>query len=242
MAERSTCLMRSKGLIPKMKNMKKIIGLAVALAFTGELFAQQVIDRPELFKRPSPYERYTTYRVSITGGLGLPAGTFGTYMDNTTLRNYNVALDFVFPKTNLSAGVSIGSQYFQNRIGRQVYSSDNQDVSAVQTRTFSAIPVVVTGSYHFGNVNALIRPYVQVGAGGAFAELINYWGTIPTGDNGFRFVAQAGAGVRVLFKKQGKLGLEAGATYQHMPFEFAAEGIKDASTLNARVGFFYRWW
>lgn len=222
--------------------MKRVICLAITLVFAGELFAQQVVDRPELFKRQSPYERYTTYRVSVTGGLGLPTGTFGNYMDNSTLRNYNVAVDFVFPKTNLSAGLSVGSQYFQNRIGRQVYSSDNQDVSAVQTRTFSTIPLVVTGSYHVGNVNARVRPYVQVGLGGAFAELINYWGNIPTGDNGFRFVAQAGAGVRVLFKKQGKLGLEAGATYQHLPFESVAEGIKDASTLNARVGLFYRWW
>ena len=216
--------------------------LVITLASMSELFAQQVIDRPQLFKRESPYERYTTYRVSVTGGLGLPAGTFSDYMDNSTLRNYAVSVDFVFPKNNLSVGASLGSQYFKNRIPRQIYSSENQDVSAVQTRTFSAVPLVLTGSYHIGNVNSIVRPYVQVGVGGAFAELINYWGAIPTGDNGFKFVAQAGAGVRVLFKKQGKLGFEAGATYQHMPFELADEGIKDASTLNARVGLFYRWW
>lgn len=216
--------------------------MAVVLASVGNLFAQQVIERDQLYKRESPYERYTTYRVSVTGGLGLPAGTFTNYMDNTTTRNYAVSVDFVFPKNNLSVGATIGSQYFKNRIGRQVYSDDNQDVSAVQTRTFSAIPLMLTGSYHIGNVNALVRPYIQVGLGGAFAELINYWGTIPTGDNGFRFAAQAGAGVRVLFKKQGKVGLEAGATYQHLPFALEGEGIKDASTLNARVGLFYRWW
>jgi hypothetical protein len=45
-----------------------------------------------------------------------------------------------------------------------------------------------------------------------------------------------------LFKKTGNLGLELGATYQHIPFTVESEGIKDASTLNVRAGLFYRWW
>lgn len=222
--------------------MRKIFCLIIATGFFVEASAQQVITRDQLYKRESPYERYTTYRISVTGGLGLPMGSFGDYMEKSTLRNYSILMDFVFPKNNLSVGVSLGSQYFKNRLPRQVYNFDSQDVSAVQTRTLSAIPLVVTGSYHIGKVNAPIRPYVQVGVGGAFAELANYYGTIPTGDNGFRFVAQAGAGIRALFNKNGKFGLEAGATYQHLPFEVASEGIKDASSFNVRAGLFYRWW
>jgi hypothetical protein len=191
----------------KMKKIKWIGVLVILMGFSVSVLAQQVIDRPQLFKRESPYERYTTYRVSVTGGLGLPVGTFSDYMDKTTLRNYTLGLDFVFPKNNLSLGVSVGSQYFQNRLPRQVYNFDGQDVSAVQTRTFAA-----------------------------------YWGTIPTGDNGFRFVAQAGAGVRVLFKKTGNVGLELGVNYQHIPFIVESEGVKDASTFNVRAGLFYRWW
>jgi opacity protein-like surface antigen len=225
-----------------MKNHKWKWTLGLLLGFSTSVLAQQVIDRSQLFKRESPYERYTTYRVSVTGGLGLPAGTFGDYMDKTTLRNYTLGLDFVFPKNNMSLGISVGSQYFQNRLPRQVYKFDGQDVSAVQTRTFSAYPLVLTGSYHIGKVNSLVRPYIQAGVGGAYAEVANYWGTIATGDNGFKFVAQAGAGVRVLFKKTGNMGLELGATYQHIPFTVENEGIKDASTLNVRAGLFYRWW
>ncbi len=41
------------------------------MGFALSVLAQQVIDRSQLFKE-SPYERYTTYRVSFTGGLGLP--------------------------------------------------------------------------------------------------------------------------------------------------------------------------
>ena len=222
--------------------MRKILCLIIAAGFFIEASAQQVITRDQLYKRESPYERYTTYRISVTGGLGLPMGSFGDYMEKSTLRNYSILMDFVFPKNNLSVGVSLGSQYFKNRLPRQVYNFDSQDVSAVQTRTLSAIPLVVTGIYHIGKVNAPIRPYVQVGLGGAFAELANYYGTIPTGDNGFRFVAQAGAGIRALFNKNGKFGLEAGVTYQHLPFEVAGEGVKDASSFNVRAGLFYRWW
>lgn len=70
-----------------MKNNKWKWTLGLLLGFSTSVLAQQVIDRSKLFKRESPYERYTTYRVSVTGGLGLPAGTFGDYMDKTSLRN-----------------------------------------------------------------------------------------------------------------------------------------------------------
>lgn len=225
-----------------MKKIKYLGILGLLMGFSWAALAQQVIDRPQLFKRESPYERYTTYRVSLTGGLGLPSGTFGDYMDKTTLRNYTLAMDFVFPKNNLSVGFAVGSQYFQNRLPRQLYSFDDGDISAVQTRALSAYPLVLTGSYHIGKVNAPIRPYIQVGAGGAFAELSTYWGSLPTGDNGFKLVAQVGGGVRVLFKKTGNFGLEAGATYQYIPFNVESAGIKDVSSLNARAGLFYRWW
>lgn len=225
-----------------MKKIKYLGILGLLLGFTWAALAQQVIDRPQLFKRESPYERYTTYRVSLTGGLGLPSGTFADYMDKNTLRNYNLAMDFVFPKNNLSVGFAVGSQYFQNRLPRQLYRFEDGDISAVQTRALSAYPLVLTGSYHVGKVNAPIRPYVQVGVGGAFAELTTYWGALSTGDNGFKFVAQVGGGIRVLFKKTGNFGLEAGATYQYIPFNVESAGIKDVSSLNARAGLFYRWW
>ncbi|MEZ4904344.1 MAG: hypothetical protein R2822_22645 [Spirosomataceae bacterium] len=225
-----------------MKTRNNILIVIFLAWVSAPVWAQQVIDRPQLYKRPSPYERYTTYRVSVTGGLGLPMGTFKDFMAKNTLHNYQISVDFVFPQNNFSAGFNVGSQYFQHRLPRQVYRFDGQDVSAVQTRALSVLPVVVTGSYHFTKVTAPIRPFVQAGIGGAFAELANYYGTIATGDNGFKLVAQASAGVRVLFSSKGNLGIEAAATYQHIPFDVASEGIKDVSSLNARVGLFYRWW
>ena len=212
------------------------------LGVFASVWAQKVIDRPQLFKRQSPYERYTTYRVSVVDGLGVATGTFNDFMTKNTLHNYSLGIDFVFPKNNFSAGMIFGSQYFKNRLPRQVYRFDGQDVSAVQTRVLSAYPVLLTGSYHFSKVNAAIRPYLQVGLGGAFTELSNYYGTITTGDNGFKFTAQATAGTRVLFSTKGNWGLEASATYQHVPFEIASQSIKDVSSFNLRAGLFYRWW
>jgi hypothetical protein len=223
--------------------MKNILFLLFISTLTASsLWAQQVIEKPQLYKRSSPYERYSTYRVSLSGGLALPMGSFKNYMAANSFHNYSVSLDLVFPQNNLSVGASIGSQYFQNRLPRQVFEFDNGAVSAVQTRTFSAYPIVLTGSYHLAKVTAQVRPYVQVGAGGAFTELINYWGSLPTGDNGFKMLVQGGAGVRALLNKTGHFGLEAGVTYQYMPFNFEAENIKEVSSLNARVGVFYRWW
>ncbi|MFN4145430.1 MAG: outer membrane protein [Runella sp.] len=217
----------------------------VTLLLSGVLntaIGQKVIERPQLFKRPSPYERYTTYRVSVNGGLGMPAGTFKNYMGANARRNYTIELDFVFPQNNLSAGVIGGLQYFKQRLPRQVYNFDDGAISAVQTRTFSAYTVVATGSYHLAKVNAPLRPYLQAGLGGAFAEVVNYWGLIPTGNNGFRVVGQIGGGLRYLFNKNGNFGLEASANYLYIPFRLSSENIRDASSLNARVGVFYRWW
>jgi hypothetical protein len=223
-----------------MKNIA--FALIINLLGTISSLAQQVIERPQLFKRPSPYERYTTYRISLTGGLGLPMGTFKNYMTANTLHNYALSADFVFPNNNFSAGIIVGSQFFQNRLPRQVYPTTNGAISAVQTRTFSAYPLIFTGSYHFAKVNATIRPYVQVGAGGVFASLTNYWGNLPTGKNGLRIALHGGAGVRALLGKSGHFGVEAGISYQHVPFKAASEGITDASSFSARAGLFYRWW
>jgi len=81
-----------------------------------------------------------------------------------------------------------------------------------------------------------------VGLGAAFTDIANYWGMIPTGSSGFKMVAQAGAGVRVLLKKEGNFGLELGANYQYIPYDLPDEDIKQASSLNVRAGLFYRWW
>ena len=229
----------------KIRKVKTIS--AIVLCFMGVFLAniaeaQQVIDRPQLFKRESPYLRYTSYRVSLTGGLGVATGSLGDFMAANTFRNYSLAVDFVFPKNNMSVGFAIGSQYFVNRLPRQVYEYDNGAISAVQTRTVTAYPITLTGSYHVGDVNARVRPYVQAGLGAAFAEVANYYGMLSTGDNGFKFVAQGGAGVRVLLSKTGNVGLELGATYQHIPFKIESEGLSAASSINARVGLFYRWW
>lgn len=232
-------------LFNKLKQIAPIkcsISLLMGLLLMGVVEAQQVIERPQLFKRESPYLRYTTYRVSLTGGLGTPVGSFKDFMGNSTLRNYSLAVDFVFPKNNLSLGFAIGSQYFKNRLPRQLFEYSNGAISAVQTRIMSAYPITLTGSYHVGDPNARIRPYVQAGLGAAFTEVSNYYGVLSTGDNGFRFVAQGGAGLRFLLSKTGNVGLEVGAAYQHLPFKLENEGISDVSSMNVRVGLFYRWW
>lgn len=160
----------------KIRKVKTIS--AIVLCFMGVFLvniaeAQQVIDRPQLFKRESPYLRYTSYRVSLTGGLGVATGSLGDFMAANTFRNYSLAVDFVFPKNNMSVGFAIGSQYFVNRLPRKVYEYDNGAISAVQTRTVTAYPITLTGSYHVGDVNARVRPYVQAGLGAAFAEVAN---------------------------------------------------------------------
>jgi len=188
----------------------------------------------------SPYDRYTTYQISARYTAALPLGDFKNYIDQASVRGFTLTGEWMFPN-NVSVGAQVGYQAFTQRLPRAVYPlSDGSDLSAVQTRTFTATPIQLIGKYHLGPSSAAFRPYVQVGAGGSLTENISYYGTLSEGGKGFRFAANAAVGTRLLFGKKGNFGADLSVGYQHISANF--DYVKTYSALTGSVGVVYRWW
>lgn len=187
----------------------------------------------------SPYERYNSRQVTLRYGIAVPTGGLTNYVADPAKLNLSLSIENVFTR-RFSLGGQVGYTYFQERLPRQVFSTPGQDISAVQTRTFSAVPVMAIGKAYLTGVNAPIRPYAQLGLGGAFVDYANYYGTLSDAKNGIRFAGTAAVGSRFLFGKRSSFGADLQAGIQFIPFKYA--DVTNAATLNASVGVFYRWW
>lgn len=200
-----------------------------------------VYDRPPVVRQKSdPYKRYFTYKATLSGGFSQPVSTFTNYITKGSVGNIGINIDVDFPSQPYSAGVNIGQFSYYERIPRKMYSSSGQDISAIQTHTLSITEIMASGKFNLASVSAPIRPYLNGGVGVGFTNYTNYWGSISTGENSIKIIGQVGAGVRILFKKDGNWGIDLNANYKYIPYQY--NDIKDASSLNARLGLFYRWW
>lgn len=218
--------------------MRVLNNLLMFLIMSTPLFAQQ---KPQLYNIPSPFDRYTHYNVTLRGGAAIPMGQFSSdYIDKTTLENYSIGLDWVL-QSPISVGAEVGYSFFTEKMPRAIYEIGGRDVSAVQTRTISLVPIQGTLSYHLGAPNAPIRPYAQVAVGGALVDYSLYYGNLATQEQSFKFSYGAVIGTKVLFKKDGSLGADIRLKYNNTPIEFdyIQNGV---GQLNATVGLFYRWW
>lgn len=208
--------------------------LGIALCLPTVLSAQV-----PLYKETSPYERYTTYAVTLRTGVGLPMSSFKDYIGKSTLLNYSLGGEFVF-KRHFSVGALLSYAAFDQRQPRQLYSGDGVDISAVQTRTFTNLSMLATGAYYFTGVNAPLRPYVQAGAGFGLNEYATYWGVISDAENGFRLQVRPALGLKVLFSKKGHLAADVQAAWMYSSFESGY--MKNYSNLGLTAGLTYRWW
>jgi opacity protein-like surface antigen len=224
-----------------MKTTKFLATLCCLLLIPMALLAQQpTVPRETL--PASPYQRYTTYMVTFRYGVAQPLGGLGDYIDRLSTRNFTLAGEWVRP-SNLSFGLQLNTNYFNKRLPRQTYQfGDGADVSAVQTRSINVQSLMATGKYHFSDVTASVRPYVQIGLGAALVDYGLYWGSLSAEENGstVHFASQVAVGSRFLFGSEGHWGADVQAAYQYLPYSRA--GINNISSLGASVGVFYRWW
>ncbi len=217
-------------------NFIKIVGLVLVTSLTG--YAQQ---DPQLYSIPTPFERYSHYQVIVRGGGAIPTGAFGTnYIDKTTLENYSVAVDWILQRP-ISLGLEVGHTFFSKRLPRAIYPLEGQDVSAVQTRTLSLMPIQGTVNSYLGNANARIRPYVHLAAGVNLLDYTLYYGNLANQQQAVKFSYGVGVGSKFLFKKDGSLGADIRVKYNQTPFNFDYID-KGIGQLNATAGLFYRWW
>ncbi|GAB4014589.1 hypothetical protein GCM10028773_01720 [Spirosoma koreense] len=214
------------------------------MALTTTAWAQYRNDNSgdDLFQ--SPYNEYVTFNISARYGVAFPMGGQQGYIDRMSPTNFALEGEWLFPK-RFSIGLKTGYQYNKQRLGRSVYNyvdgNTGQDISAVQTRTLSVIPAMVSLSYYFADNAAAIRPYVQFAGGGAFIDYTNYFGTLADQKNGFKGAIAPAIGVKYYGRREQGFGAEIQAQYQNVFFNY--DLLKNSSpSLMISAGIAYRFY
>lgn len=198
-------------------------------------------NKPSLYTLQSPYERYNYNLFTVRLSGAQPLGSFSNdYIDKFSLENYTFSLESV-QQGHLSFGGEVGYSYFGKRMPRAIYSSGNQDISAVQTRSLSQYTIHGFANYHLTEANSRIRPYVQLSAGGGVVNYTTYYGSLGDQYRKFKLGYGVGIGSKFLFKSDGSIGADVRIKYNYtgLKYDYIQNGV---SSLNASIGIFYRWW
>lgn len=219
--------------------MKRIMAIIALLSLTTAAWAQY---RNEY--ESSIYDRYVTFNVSARYALSLPMGGQKGYIDKISPTNFALEGEWLFPK-HFSVGLKTGYQYTKQRLGRQLYTATDgnitQDISSVQTRTLSVIPAMVSLSYYFADNAAAIRPYVQFAGGGAYVDYTNYFGPFGDQKTGFKGAIAPAIGLKYYGRREQGLGAEIQAQYQNIFFDY--DLLKGSSpSLMLSAGITYRFY
>lgn len=216
----------------------KIVKIAVALlAFSGIAQAQSYDDSD--LRSSSPFGVGVTYGVSAKYGVAVPLGGQAAYINKTSPANLVLEGQWNFPN-QLSVGVQTGYQYNQQRLPRSVVQVGDETVSAIQTRTLTTIPALATIAYHFTDAGAAIRPYVQVGAGGAYVDYSNFYGTLIDRKAKLSGAVAPSIGLKVFGGRDKGLGGDIQAQYQHVFFNY--NEVNSSASLLLSAGLTYRFY
>ena len=218
--------------------MKRISALIVLLVLTTTVQAQYRNESSDVFA--STFDRYVTFNLSARYGVSMPLGGQKGYIDRISPANLALEGEWLFPQ-RFSLGIKTGYQYNQQRLDRRVYEFGDESVSAVQTRTLTVIPAMVSASYYLAQNSAAIRPYVQVAGGGAFVDYTNFFGLLADQKTGFKGAIAPAIGLKFYGQRDQKFGAEIQAQYQNVFFNY--DLLKNSSpSLMISAGIAYRWY
>ncbi|MGA0559982.1 hypothetical protein ACO2Q8_25190 [Larkinella sp. VNQ87] len=219
--------------------MKKTIALSIlGLVWALGAMAQTGSDQDDNFQS-SLFRQFVSGRATVFYGASLPMGSQKNYIDKVGSRNVAVAFEAMFPG-RFSVGGRIGHQYVSEQLPRQVFSfPDGTDISAVQTRTLTLVPVLAIGSVYLNDINSTVRPYLQMGAGGAYVDYTSYYGTLADQKTGIRGALAPAVGAKFQFGRNNNFGGEIQAQYQHVFFNY--NELENSTNLLLSFGLSYRW-
>jgi hypothetical protein len=101
------------------------------------------------------------------------------------------------------------------------------------------VPLMAIGSIYLNDIKSVFRPYLQLGAGGAYVNYAKYYGTLIDQKTGVRAALAPAVGAKFQFGKTSNLGGEIQAQYQNVFFKY--NELKNSSNLLLSVGISYRW-
>ncbi|MEO8961349.1 MAG: OmpW family outer membrane protein [Ginsengibacter sp.] len=177
-------------------------------------------------KNPLTLELNYNYSMPISGFKS-------DLVSNNSPRGFRGSLMYPF-SNKLAAGVQFGFQDYYQKYPRDIYhSGPNQDISAVISNSIQTTPLILKAKY-YPLSNSYVKPYISAGAGGNLINFKQYFGEFGNTQTNIGFVAQAGVGIMIPFKKMSTSGIYLGGTYDYAPY--AKNGYKDLSSVNLQAG------
>lgn len=203
--------------------MKKIIAyIAAALFISMGINKAQAQDELQL---------------TIGYNANMPLGGFKDFMGKNSFRGFNGELSYPL-NDRLRVGLGTFSSDYYVKYDRQIYDTKGGAISAVRTHSLQTMPVLARVNYTFIPA-AAVRPYVGVGAGFNIISFNEYLGEFNNVEHSaFKPAVSAGAGLNIPFNKTtGRAGINLGADYNFMPFNYS--GIKNLNNWGAHLGVYF---
>ena len=191
--------------------------LVVSILFTQSLIAQ---------KNPLTLELNYNYSMPLSGFKS-------DLVSNSSPRGFRGSIMYPF-NNKIAAGVQFGFQDYYQKYARGTYhSGPSQDISAVISNSIQTTPIIVKAKY-YPLTESYVKPYISAGAGGNLVNFKQYFGEFGSTQTNFGFLAEAGVGVMVPFKKMSTSGFFIGGTYDYAPYN--KNGYKDLNSINFQAG------
>ena len=191
--------------------------LVVSILFTQSLIAQ---------KNPLTLELNYNYSMPLSGFKS-------DLLSNSSPRGFRGSIMYPF-NSKIAAGVQFGFQDYYQKYARGTYhSGPSQDISAVISNSIQTTPIIVKAKY-YPLTESYVKPYISAGAGGNLVNFKQYFGEFGSTQTNFGFLAEAGVGVMVPFKKMSTSGFFIGGTYDYAPYN--KNGYKDLNSINFQAG------
>ncbi len=165
-----------------------------------------------------------------------PVGSsFKSFIGNTSFRGFNGEL--AYPVSNqLMIGLGVSYNDFYQKYPRQVVASKYGDISAVISNSVQTTPVVAKVTYSFLN-EGLLRPYAALGAGINLIQYNQYLGKFGDAASKVKPAMQADAGINFTLSKLRNAGINLGANFNYLPFNY--NDVKNLNNWGVHAGIFF---
>jgi len=179
------------------------------------------------------------WKLNLNYNYSLPLGSFkNDIISKSSPRGFSG--DFMYGIDNrFSVGIYGGYQDFYQKYPRDLYQTDNHEVtSAVLSNSIQTIPVLVKGKFMpLGEKHAPVQPYLSLGAGVSLINFSQYLGEFGGTSTNGGFMAQGGAGVMIPFGRYSIAGLSLGADYNYIAYN--KYGYNNLGNLGLHAGVYF---
>ena len=171
--------------------------------------------------------------IGLSWNMSVPTGSTTNFVGETSLRGGQFEFrDFLPAERNISLGLSIGWNGYQEDEPRQTYAIENGAVTTDLVKYTYTLPILLN-VHHYFPIGENVLPYVGAGIGGMYSEHEIFFNIYNIEENEWGFAVRPEVGAIFPF---GRAGLLVAADYLWATNESSTLGIDNSASLNFRLG------